>query len=148
MVWLEAAQIDQMTEHAARSYPNECLGILVGREQTGGRRILEALPVPNSHLQPERRVSCRREDYLRAERLALELGSEICGFYHSHPDHPAVPSQIDVSEAAFSDWSYLILEVNQSLASPPRSWKLRSDRQAFEEEEIIVIRGGAPCPKF
>ena len=148
MIWLEADQIVKMNEHAARTYPQECLGLLLGRQRPGGRWVMEALPLQNSHPQPLRRVACQPQDYLRGEQLALELQAEVCGFYHSHPDHPAIPSATDLSEAAFADWSYVILGVDQGLAGPPRGWKLRPDRKAFEEEEIITVQGGAPCPKF
>ena len=72
---------------------------------------------------------------MRGERYALERKLDVVGNYHSHPDHPAVPSQYDL-EHAWPTWSYIIVSVRQGSAADLRSWELQADRSRFDEEEI------------
>jgi len=77
-------------------------------------------------------------DYLRVERAADAAGAQLLGFYHSHPDHPARPSQYDLDHALPS-FSYIIVSVLAGVAGDMRSWKLRDDRSAFDEEALSVL---------
>jgi proteasome lid subunit RPN8/RPN11 len=61
------------------------------------------------------------------------MGLMLLGFYHSHPDHPAEPSQFDLDHA-WPNLSYLIVSVRQGQPKEARSWRLKPDRSAFEEE--------------
>ena len=70
---------------------------------------------------------------------ATETGLTLIGFYHSHPDHPAVPSSVDL-EHAWPNLHYLILSVREGRAETARTWRLREDRSAFDE---AVIRTGS-----
>ena len=71
------------------------------------------------------------------ERRASELGAELLGFYHSHPDHPARPSQYDLDHA-FPTFSYIIVSVRGGTPEDMTSWRLRDDRSAFDPEELVV----------
>ncbi len=73
------------------------------------------------------------DDYRQSEARARTLGAELIGFYHSHPDHPAVPSQYDLDHA-WPNFSYVIVSVTSGAPGDLRSWRLRPDRSAFEEE--------------
>ena len=76
--------------HGHKTYPNECCGALIGRDGA----VTEAYPLANTTEEgPRRRFMVRPQDYREAERKASERGGELLGFYHSHPDHPARPSQ-------------------------------------------------------
>ena len=77
------------------------------------------------------------EDVARADREAGKLGLDIIGFFHSHPDHPARPSETD-REFAWPNISFVIMSVRQGRAMDVRSWVLRDDRSAFDEELIGV----------
>ena len=85
----------------------------------------------------ERRFRISAEDYRRAEARAAERGSALLGFYHSHPDHPARPSEFD-REHALPWWSYVIVSVQQKRSTDVLSWELREDRSRFDAEEIVI----------
>lgn len=122
--------------HAKADYPRECCGFLYGRAD-GLRRILQARRAANaSRENRKRRFRIDPADYRGAERYAEENGLDLLGVYHSHPDHPAEPSEHDRS-VAMPWFSYLILSVNGDKVKNCRSWRLNEDR-AFEEEKLII----------
>jgi proteasome lid subunit RPN8/RPN11 len=82
-----------------------------------------------------RRFEIEPVDYMRAERFADENGFQLLGVYHSHPLHPAVPSEHD-RIAAVPFFSYIITSVFPDQEQVIRSWRLNESEQ-FEEEEII-----------
>ena len=84
-----------------------------------------------------RRFLIGPEAYRAAEARASEDGSALIGFYHSHPNHPAVPSAFDL-EHAWPNQSYLIVSVQAGRPEAARSWRFRADRSAFDEEPLIV----------
>src|SRR6201988_4600650 len=80
-------------QHGQETYPHECCGALVGE----GGQVRETVALPNTTEEgPRRRFLVRPSDYRLAEQRASELGGDLLGFYHSHPDHPARPSQFDL----------------------------------------------------
>src|ERR1700716_3502152 len=94
------------------TYPHECCGALVGR----GDDVIDIVALPNTTEEgPRRRFLVRPTDYREAERRASELGAELLGFYHSHPDHPARPSQYDLDHA-WPTFAYIIAAVAQGAA--------------------------------
>jgi proteasome lid subunit RPN8/RPN11 len=89
------------------------------------------------------RMAIRPLDYARAERLYAAEGFGVVGNYHSHPDHPAVPSQFDLENLApWPTMSYVVISVREGRAAGLRSWELASDRSRFAEEELE--EGGRP----
>src|SRR5881397_3922369 len=104
-----SAPVDEaIRRHGEETYPHECCGALVGREG----RVASAVALPNTTEEgPRRRFLVRPSDYLLAERHASELGGELLGFYHSHPDHPARPSQYDLDHA-WPTFAYVIVSVS------------------------------------
>jgi cysteine synthase B len=128
----------EIREHGAEAYPDECCGVLIGDESG---TVLEAFPLSNTtSLERRRRFLIGPEDYRVAEARAAEVGSTLIGFYHSHPNHPAIPSAFDL-EHAWPNMHYVIVSVQNGLPEASRSWRLRDDRTAFDEEPIR--RGGA-----
>jgi proteasome lid subunit RPN8/RPN11 len=123
---------DAIRAHGRETYPHECCGALVGRG-----RVVEAIyPLPNTTSEgPRRRFLVRPDDYRGAERQAARLGADLLGFYHSHPDHPARPSQYDLDHA-WPVFSYVIVSVMSGEADAITSWRLRDDRTAFDEEPL------------
>jgi len=77
------------------------------------------------------------ENMLDAEKKARSLKLDVLGFYHSHPDHPAKPSDYD-REHALPFYSYMITAVEQTRAKETTSWILKDDRSAFIQEEIQI----------
>jgi proteasome lid subunit RPN8/RPN11 len=122
-----------LRRHAARVYPNECCGALLG---PAPGRVTRAFPLDNTFPdQQRRRFLVGPDEYRRAEVRAGDIGLSLLGFYHSHPDHPAEPSQFDLDHA-WPNLSYLIVSVRQGQPKEARSWRLKTDRTAFEEEFV------------
>jgi proteasome lid subunit RPN8/RPN11 len=141
VIRLSAALFEGIERHAEREYPRECCGLLVGRIADGGRtRIIEeTYPVENTFEEGERhhRMSIEPLDYARAERLYAARGWGVVGNYHSHPEHPAVPSQFDLEHLApWPTMSYVVVSVREGKAVEFRSWELEADRSRFKEEEV------------
>src|SRR5262252_1240530 len=119
-------------KHGQETYPHECCGALVGRD--GVVNAIVALPNTTDE-GPRRRFMVRASDYQLAERRASELGVELLGFYHSHPDHPARPSQYDLDHA-WPTFAYIIVAVAQGAAADMTVWYLKDDRSSFEEGSL------------
>lgn len=131
-VRLNAVVVDAIRIHGRDTYPNECCGALIGRD----REVTESFALPNTTEEgPRRRFLVRPADYRAAEARAAETGGELLGFYHSHPDHPAQPSQFDLDHA-WPFFSYVIVSVRDGESRELRSWRLRDDRSQFDEEEV------------
>ena len=124
---------EAIRRHGIEAYPNECCGAMLGRDGA----VHEAWAMPNTTDEgPRRRFLVRPEDYRDAERRASGLGHELLGFYHSHPDHPARPSQYDLDHA-WPVFSYVIVSVRAGVPGDMTSWRLLDDRSAFTEEELL-----------
>ena len=142
MIVLGAALRAEMERHAEREYPRECCGLLVGRIVDEGRtRIIHAThPVQNvfsDEGEHYHRMAIEPLEYARAERRYAAEGLGVVGNYHSHPDHPAVPSQYDLEHLApWPTMSYVVVSVREGKAVDLRSWELLPDRSRFDEEEV------------
>ncbi len=139
MLSITREQLDEISRQGEKEYPHECCGLLLGSFARNGRKIVEEiLPVSNAREERARhnRSLILPEEYARAERFARTRGLEIVGNYHSHPDHPAVPSQFDL-EHAWPVWSYVIVSVQNGKTADTRSWQMQDDRARFNEEEIL-----------
>lgn len=135
---LPAALAARLERWAAQGHPEEVCGLLIGR--SNGRRV-ETVRVTRGHNlnreRPRDRYLLDPADFLAADRGARADGLEIIGIWHSHPDHPALPSQTDL-KAAWQGYSYLIIATTASGAVDLRSWRLEGDRfleQAVTNEE-------------
>src|SRR6266446_6513931 len=124
------AEVDQaIRRHGQETYPHECCGAMVGRDG----HVTAAVALPNTTDEgPRRRFLDRPSDYRMAEQRAGELGGELLGFYHSHPDHPARPSQYDLDHA-WPTFAYVIVSVAAGEARETTVWFLKEDRTTFEE---------------
>ena len=121
--------------HGREAFPHECCGALLGRDGV----VYEAFALPNTTEEgPRRRFLVRPDDYRAAEKRARDTGLELLGFYHSHPDHPAQPSQYDLDHA-WPSFSYVIVSVLGGRDDLLTSWQLRADRSTFDQESVDVI---------
>jgi proteasome lid subunit RPN8/RPN11 len=127
------AKIDgEIRRHGEETYPHECCGALIG----AGNRVTATVALPNTTEEgPRRRFMVRPSDYRVAEQKAGELGGELLGFYHSHPDHPARPSQYDLDHA-WPTFAYIIVAVASGKSEAMTVWYLKEDRSTFEEGEL------------
>jgi len=144
---LPAGPAGAIRDHGRQTYPHECCGALIGRDGV----VTEAWALPNTTEEgPRRRFLVRPDDYRAAEQRASALGAELLGFYHSHPDHPARPSQYDLDHA-WPFFAYVIVSVQQAQPADMTVWWLREDRSAFEAGSLIedcgqpASSGAAPC---
>jgi proteasome lid subunit RPN8/RPN11 len=130
---LVSSSVDQaIRRHGQETYPHECCGALVGTAD----RVTDLVQLPNTTDEgPRRRFMVRASDYQLAERRASEMGVELLGFYHSHPDHPARPSQYDLDHA-WPTFAYIIVAVANGAATDMTVWYLKDDRSSFEEGSL------------
>jgi len=135
MIIIEPKAKRSMAADAVNTFPDECCGFLFGIEKGNDRFITDILIVNNAKEgDKKRRFEISAKDYLKAERYADENGLQLLGIYHSHPNHPAIPSEHD--RIAAQPWfSYVIASVLEKKLGRIRSWRLNEEQQ-FEEEEI------------
>jgi len=138
----------KIREHGAETYPHECCGALLGRDPGPGatsapdvaelpsREILALYPLVNRRDDsPRNRFSVTSDDVRDAEKAAREKGIDVVGWYHSHPDHPAAPSQYD-QDHAWPWYSYIIVSVANGKPQDMTSWRLTDDRSRFTREDL------------
>jgi proteasome lid subunit RPN8/RPN11 len=139
MLQLTTEQRSAIAVHGERDYPYECCGLMLGNFESNGAKVcVETYPISNAREEDAKRnrFLIRPEELLRGEQQASAKGLEVVGFYHSHPDHPAVPSAYDL-EHAWPTYSYIVVSVRSGHAEELRSWEMQSDRSRFDEEEIL-----------
>ena len=126
----------QINRHGEAAYPHECCGMLLGVREDESLKVRRVLPIDNSQEENRRRrFLITPAQYLEAERVAVAQGCELLGFYHSHPDHPAVPSAFDTAHAL--PWfTYVIVSINGGRAENLSAWVLSADRERFDEQTI------------
>lgn len=127
-----APVLDEIRAHGEETYPDECCGALIAVSGA----IVEAFRLPNTtSAGARRRFTIGPSDYRQAEARASERGGTLAGFYHSHPDHPARPSQHDL-EQAWPNLIYVIVSVSAGSAGDITAWHLRDDRSTFDQGEL------------
>ena len=134
-------------EEGRLRYPEECCGGLLGTIEGPRKRVIvRAVPVWNEEEDlRERRYLVGPREVMRMEDEAEQEGLELLGFFHSHPDHPAQPSETD-RRLAWPWYSYMILSVHQGEPRKLRSWRLVDDRSTFEEEVVNGMEGANRQP--
>ncbi len=152
---LSEEQNRAIRKHGARDYPNECCGVLLGSANGLEKVVREVVPLKNLRHDPERaqallpvgdagreternRFLIDPKDQLRVEKEARARGLEVLGYYHSHPDHPAKPSNYD-REHAWPWYAYVILSVEKGEPKELTCWLLSEDRSVFKPEPLEVL---------
>jgi proteasome lid subunit RPN8/RPN11 len=139
VIQLTAHHCNEIASHGESDYPNECCGMLIGRFGENGTKIVtETRPISNTRHEEARRnrFLIQPEELLLAEKYAAKQKLDVVGFYHSHPDHPAAPSQYDL-EHAWPLYSYIIISVRGGRTEDLRSWEIEPSRSRFNEEEVL-----------
>jgi proteasome lid subunit RPN8/RPN11 len=140
---LPAALARQIESEGAAAYPNECCGIVFGkdvRENGSMQRVVERLlPVANVFEAGEQyhRFSISPKQLMDAEKVAADEGTLVLGFYHSHPDHPARPSEYD-REHAWPFYSYVIVSIARRAAREMTSWVLNERSGQFDPQDMKI----------
>ncbi len=139
---IPAQVIEEIHAHGEMLYPEEGAGLILGSIEGEDREAHRVLPMPN-HFEPNERGHRYRLDpkeILQAEELAEQLGLEVIGVFHSHPDHPPAPSQYDL-EWAVPWFVYLITSIEGGEASKSRVWRMLEDHSRMVEEVLDVEEG-------
>jgi proteasome lid subunit RPN8/RPN11 len=122
--------------HGVETYPHECCGAILGRDGDGAREVLGLMPLANRRDDsPRNRFEVTSDDVRLAEKTARGQQLELIGWYHSHPDAPARPSEYD-RDHAWPWYSYIIVSVPSGQPRDMNSWRLRDDRSAYDSEAI------------
>ncbi|HEX9233000.1 MAG TPA: M67 family metallopeptidase [Candidatus Acidoferrum sp.] len=148
-LWISHDLSERIRRHGAETFPHECCGALLGRDsvavESGNseesetpREVLDLFPLVNRRDDsPRNRFAVAADDVRNAEKAARQHGLEVVGWYHSHPDHPAQPSQFD-REHAWPWYSYIIVSVMSGAPAEMTSWRLNDDRQDYSAESIEI----------
>ncbi len=129
--------IGHIEEHAKEAYPEECAGVLVGMDVGEMKIVVDVWRADNTHEgERGRRFLIEPLKIKEFEERAQERDLDVLGFYHSHPDHPAEPSDYD-REHAWPGWSYVIASVSEDGLKDVRSWVLKDDRTGYDEESLV-----------
>jgi proteasome lid subunit RPN8/RPN11 len=137
---LEQAELKQLQRHVEGTYPYEGGGWLIGRTDEHGHKVVtEIKPIENQRAIEDQhnRILITDQMYREGEAYADGKGLLVIGFFHSHPDYPARPSEFD-REHALPWWSYVIVSVQQGQSAEVSSWELKEDRSAFTTEPIVI----------
>jgi proteasome lid subunit RPN8/RPN11 len=147
---------EKIRQHGVETYPYECCGALLGRDLGAAdgaesdasglrvsREILSLFPLVNRRDDsPRNRFSVTADDVREAEKAASARALEVVGWYHSHPDHPARPSDYD-RDHAWPWYSYIIVSVHTGVPQDMTSWRLKDDRSGYLEEKIAPMKVSA-----
>jgi proteasome lid subunit RPN8/RPN11 len=133
-----AGDVGHIHDHAKETYPQECSGVIVGMDVGEMKIVVDVWRAENTFEEDERghRFLIDPKEYIAFEKRAGERDMDILGVYHSHPDHPAEPSDYD-REHAWPGWSYVIASVSENGVEDMRSWLLKDDRSGYEDEPIV-----------
>ena len=142
MIRIPEKLLETIRGHGRESYRDEACGVMFGRQQDSDvniKDVQDVLPLANSRDgERHRRFLVTPKDYQRAEAEASARGLTLLGFYHSHPDHPALPSGYDLAHA-FPFFSYVIVSVQKGEPTDVRSFVMKEDRSAFDSEELQTV---------
>ena len=148
MITLLKTHFNQLKQEAEAAYPHECCGGILGLKDNKNHIVKKLIPIENTSTENKtRRFAVSDINYLKLESCADKEGLSLLGFYHSHPDHPAVPSQTDLN-FAWPEFSYIIIRVNQGLSSSCFSYrldkpivdstKLNKQHKLFINENLLI----------
>jgi proteasome lid subunit RPN8/RPN11 len=140
---ISSAHYAALRQHGEETYPHECCGILLGRIDDDGTRVVTSIArAGNTRTDsPQNRYHIDPKELIRIQREGRNRGEDIIGFYHSHPDHPAQWSQTDLAEAHWFGCSYVITRVAEGKADLTNSFELAGSDENdkhFIDENIQV----------
>ena len=132
MLKLSRHNLDSLRQHGEETYPHECCGILLGRVEDDGTRVVTSVArAGNTRTDSaHNRYNIDPKELVRIQREGRERGEDIVGFYHSHPDHPARWSATDLAEAHWFGCSYVITSVEKGKAVLTNSFELAGSGEA------------------
>jgi len=137
-VSIGADLLKRIFQQLQETYPNEGGGFLLG---VPGETVAirEVRPITNTFPTEEQfhRYAMTPLDWAHMEDEADAAGLALVGYYHSHPDWPAIPSEYDRVHA-LPNFCYIITAVHNGAAADARVWELSTDRAAFDELPLSI----------
>ncbi len=131
------SQLKQIYAHAKETYPRECFGFLMGHFDDCGQ-VSQIVLGTNLNTERNDRFDMDPKEFIQLKREAEETGLAVIGFYHSHPDWPAIPSQTDI-DFAWDGMFYLIVAVHQGIILNTKVWRLADDEPRRFQQAILEI---------
>ncbi len=135
MIFLPRAVAGHIAEAAEAAYPDECCGLLVGRAEASGDRL-----VTRAAASPNVAEENTRDSFLVDPKVQFDLMRElgdgpesIVGHYHSHPDHPARPSDHDLQSVFYPDHVWVIVAVDEGRAGEVVAYSFDEKSERFRE---------------
>jgi proteasome lid subunit RPN8/RPN11 len=123
--------------HGVETYPHECCGAILGTDDSD-RIVRDLMPLQNRRDDsPRNRFEVTPDDVRMAEKTATDKKLDLIGWYHSHPDAPARPSEFD-REYAWPWYSYIIVSIQKGEPKDMNSWRLKDDRASYDQEPIAL----------
>jgi proteasome lid subunit RPN8/RPN11 len=141
MLRLRQSQLQAIHSHATQAYPHECCGIFIGTRRDAYEDVEECRPATNINTERAAdRYLIDPKDLLQAEKDSRLAGKEVLGYYHSHPDHPAMASATD-SEASWESYVYLIVSVRQGKVTESAAYQRdpASAKPSLIPQDFVVI---------
>lgn len=136
-IQIKKSEMKKIQTQTLKEFPYECCGVLLGTS-TPTHRVTEARKVRNTNRDLKtRRYNIDPMSYRKIEEEVEENGLEILGIYHSHPNHPAKPSEFDLGHA-FPNFYYFIQAIQDGMVGALTSWRLDASRNIFHEESIEI----------
>ena len=136
----------ELRAHGEETYPNECCGIMLGKTEGEDTRVEALIRAGNTRTDSaHNRYHIAPQELIKAQREGRKAGVDIVGFYHSHPDHPAMWSSTDFAEAHWFGCSYVITAVEKGKSAITNSFLLTGtgeEDKAFADQTVTVVREG------
>ena len=155
---------DAMVSACEKGYPREVCGLLFGGSQEIPEFKVERVVILDNLLLEQHAE--RLKELVEADAVALpsermkrggafeflidpqqhcqaileanKQGLDQLGLFHSHPDHPAVPSPTDAAQPFLSGWSNIVVAVHGGKFKEARSWLRKTEQDPFQEQKIVI----------
>lgn len=138
------ADYDALRAHGEETYPHECCGVMLGHAKDDGNHVVAIVRAGNTRTDSaHNRYNISPMELIKIQREGRKQGLDIVGFYHSHPDHPAMWSSTDFAEAHWFGCCYVITSVDKGKANLTNAFHLSGtteDDKAFQQEEILITK--------
>jgi proteasome lid subunit RPN8/RPN11 len=139
MLIISKKDLETIIEILEDAYPEEGCGAILGYKE-GDRWSVREIVLLKNAAQPDRKrqYEIAPVDLLRLMRREREEKLSILGFFHSHPDHPPLPSETD-RKAAWEGYCYPIFSIVEGAWSTWNVWMLSANSELFEP---VLVRIG------
>ena len=135
MLHIESKYAREMVAHALEDDPNECCGILAGKDG----EIMNLYRMINIEASPYR-YRMNPKDLLKVYNEIDDRGWEIVAIYHSHTHSEAYPSATDVRLATWPESRYILVSLLDKENPPIRAFYIEDG--AVTEEDVTIGSSG------